>query len=84
MNYYHLKLVAFKIAYYSNSPIVVVSLLNTNKIAKDFPFKRTKVYLDVVDVIYPEDYKEKTTIEISEIVRNEIQEQLNIRKGEKK
>lgn len=75
---------SFKTAYYSNSPIVVVSLLNTNKIAKDFPFKRTKVYLDVVDVIYPENYKEKTTIEISEIVRNEIQEQLNIRKGEKK
>ena len=42
------------------------------------------MYLDVVDVIYPENYKEKTTIEISEIVRNEIQEQLNIRKGEKK
>lgn len=71
---------AFKIATKAEAPIVVISLLNCNKIHKNFPFKRTHVYMDVINVIYSEEYETMNSVEISDFVRNEINTQLKKRK----
>lgn len=57
----------FKIATKTKVPIVVTAAYGTQNIHKNFPFKRTKVYLDVIGVINPEDYEGKQTHEISEL-----------------
>ena len=51
-----------------------------NKIHKNFPFKRTHVYMDVINVIYSEEYETMNSVEISDFVRNEINTQLKRRK----
>lgn len=60
----------FKIAVKSNCPIVVSSIYGTENIHKNFPWKRTDVYFDIIDVIYPEQYKDMNTIEIAKKVEN--------------
>lgn len=75
---------AFKIATKSGAPIVIVSILNCNLIHKNFPFKRTNVYFDVIDVIGKDQYENMSTVELSERVREEIKKQLELRKGERK
>ena len=50
-------------------PVVVVTVKNTQKIAKNSPFKKTDVIINVVDVIYPEAFEESSTHELSESVR---------------
>lgn len=66
---------SFKVALNAESDIVVLYIKNTNLIAKNFPFKRTHVYLKVVNVINYQDIKGKTSLEISkevyEMIRNE-------------
>lgn len=59
-----------KIALRSGVPIVVLCLDGTEKVAKNFPFKRTKVYLDLIKVIKPEEIAGKHTAEVGEEIRN--------------
>lgn len=59
---------SFKIAVKANVPIVVTAIHNTQEIHKNFPFKRTRVYLHILKTIYPEEYAGKTTAEISDEV----------------
>lgn len=61
-----------KIAQKANVPVVVVALSGTEKIRKNAPWRRTHVYLDVVDVLSAEHVKENTTARLGE----EIQEML--------
>jgi 1-acyl-sn-glycerol-3-phosphate acyltransferase len=63
---------SFKIATKAQCPIVVIALHNTNLVHKRLPFRHTTIYLNVLDVVYPEDYKDMNTIEIAEKCRNEI------------
>lgn len=58
----------FKIAEKTKSPIIVGVTQGTEKIHKNFPWKPTHVYFDVIKVLYPQDYEGKTTVEISECV----------------
>lgn len=44
------------------------------KICKNFPFKRTYVYVYFLDVLKYEDIKDLKTVEISEIIRNKMLE----------
>lgn len=60
----------FKIAMKANAPIVVAVTQGTEKIKNNVPWKHTDVYVDIINVFYPEDYKDKTTVEIG----NEIYE----------
>lgn len=60
----------FKIATKSEKPIVVSTTRGTENIHKNFPFKKTDVYFDILDVIYPEKYKDITTVEIAKKVEN--------------
>ena len=68
---------SFKLAMWAKVPIVVVALKNTKCIKKRAPFKHTKVEVNIVDVIYPQDYEGKTTIEVStrakEAILNELE-----------
>lgn len=63
---------AFKIAKKANCPIVVAVIKNVEKLKSNAPFKKTHVYLDFVEVIYPEFFADKNTAEISEHVRNTL------------
>lgn len=60
----------FYIAKKAPCPIVVVTTENTEKIGKNFPFRRTIVKFNVLDVMYPESFDDKSTHEISEQVRD--------------
>ncbi len=57
-------------------PLVVTTVKNTEKIGKNFPFNRTVVYLDVLDVLYPEDFSDSSTHDLSKKVRNMMLENL--------
>lgn len=59
----------FKIAQTANAPIVVVSVRDTDKIVKNFPWRRTDVYLDVLDVIPTEEVRSSTTVQLGEKIR---------------
>lgn len=63
---------SFNIAYRINAPVVVCNFKGTNKISKNFPFKSTKVNLDIIDVIYPESYQSMNTQELADMARNMI------------
>jgi len=55
----------FQIAKRTGAPIVCVAVKNTNMIHKNFPFKRTKVYCDIIYIMYPEEYNELSTAQIA-------------------
>ena len=65
---------SFKIAYKANCPIVVMNLTNINKINKNLFRRKTIAIVDVLDVLYPEDYKHMNTQELAEKTRNMILE----------
>ena len=62
----------FKIAIKAGVPIVVLTVLGAENIHKNFPFKRTVVHIDVLDVISAERVKQMKTAEIGELVRTEM------------
>ena len=61
-----------KIAHKAECPIVICKMYNMEKICKNFPFKRTHVYLYFLDVLQYEDIKDLKTCEISEIIRTKM------------
>ena len=62
----------FKIAQKAGAPIVVVSLRGTDLIHKNAPWRKTVVYLDVLDVISAEEVKTLSSHEIGDKVQLEI------------
>ncbi len=68
---------SFKIATKAKCPIVLCALQNSWKVTKRFPFRSTNVYFDVVEVIDYEDYKDKSTQEISDYAHKVIKESLD-------
>lgn len=71
---------SFQLAMWANVPIVVCCLKKTKDIKKRAPWRHTRVYVDIVDVIYPDEYKEKKASDISTRAREAILEDLE--KGE--
>jgi 1-acyl-sn-glycerol-3-phosphate acyltransferase len=67
---------SFKIATKTNCPIVVAKVMNCEKIHKNFPFKRTRVIIEILDVLEYEDFKDKSTVEISSEVHNMMEESI--------
>ncbi len=49
---------ALKVAYLSQKPIAVLTVINTDKVVKNFILKRTHVYIRVCEVIPYEKYKD--------------------------
>jgi 1-acyl-sn-glycerol-3-phosphate acyltransferase len=61
-----------KIARNSNVPIAVVVIKNTDKVKHNFPFKRTIVTVEVIDVITSEEVRSFTTGELGDVIRNKM------------
>lgn len=70
---------AFKIATKAQVPIVVVTLKNTRKVQKNFPLKKTDIYMDV-EVISAEEVKESKTAQLSDRVYKIMMDNLAKRK----
>ncbi len=66
----------FKIAQKAHVPIVVVCTVGTENIKNNFPWKRTKVILDVLEIIPADRVAEMTTAEIGAEVRQKLGEAL--------
>lgn len=56
----------FSIAKHTNAPIIITSFMGTENIHKNFPFKRTKVTLKIIEILYPENYQDMIVKEISD------------------
>lgn len=63
---------AFFAAQKANCPVVVIALRGTEKIFHNVPWRPTKVFLDLVDVIPAETVAQTETEELAEICREKI------------
>ena len=70
---------AFKIATKAKVPIVVATLKNTRQVQKNFPWKRTHIYMDV-EVISKEEVMESNTAQLSDRVYKIMMDNLEKRK----
>ncbi len=67
---------SLKIAYKAEVPIITVLITETEKIHKNFPLRRTKVTVDIMEVIPYDDYKDKNTVELSKEIHDKMLEKL--------
>ena len=72
---------AFKIAVKAEAPIVVCTLTGMCYIHKRLFIKHTDVYLDIVDVIYPEEFVDGHTDAIGDRVYNAMKKSLDERRA---
>jgi 1-acyl-sn-glycerol-3-phosphate acyltransferase len=68
---------SFKIATMAKAPIVVVAIQNSRYVSKRFPWRSTTIYLDFLEVIAPEQFKDGNTIALAERTQKEIQADLS-------
>lgn len=73
---------AFKIATKAKAPIVVCTLVGSDKCFKNLIKRRTDVYLDVLKVLPKEEVESMHTDKIGEIVHAAMKENLDKRKNE--
>lgn len=69
-----------KIAQRAKAPIIVIAIDGTEKIAKNYPLYKTKVYLDVADVIPVEEVCTAQSRELGERIRYRLETKLQNRK----
>ncbi len=67
---------SFKIAQRAKAPVVIAAVQGTEQVHKNFPFRRTQVQLDILDVIPAEQVKAMNTQELSALCRKRIAEHL--------
>lgn len=67
---------ALKIAQKAHCPIVVATVFGTDKVKKNFPFRRTKVSLDILKTYSPEEVESKSTSELTEEIQTIMIENL--------
>jgi len=67
---------SYKVALKAKCPIVPVSMINTHKIMKNAPFRKTKVKVIFHKPIEYDEYKDLNTIEIEEKVRKIINDSI--------
>lgn len=67
----------FKIAQRAKAPVVIMTLTGTEKIHKNFPFKRSIVHLDILDVLPVEKVTTMTTQEIGDYASSIMQQNIN-------
>ena len=67
----------FKVAKMADVPIAVVCIKNSKNIHKNFPFKRTKVQVHILDVLGTDVVQNNNTMALSEMAYNKILEELN-------
>ncbi len=69
----------FKIAQLANVPIVEITIWNADQIHKNFPFRKTDVYVDILDIIPADQVKVLRTSAIGEKVREDMTKKLKER-----
>ena len=57
---------SFKIAQRANAPVAVVSISGTEKVTKNLPFRRTKVSVDIIELIPADKVKAMGTQDLAE------------------
>lgn len=67
----------FKVAQRAGVPLVVAAVRGTEKVMKNFPFKKTDVYLDILEVLDPERVKAMSTNELSDYSRSLMESRLS-------
>ncbi len=72
---------AFKIAQYAGTPIVVMVEKHTKDVVKNWPFRRTVIELEVLEVISKEEAVKAHSVEISARVEQELRESLENEKN---
>lgn len=72
---------SFKVAVNTGTPIVVAALVGTADVKKHFPFRRTHVYFDIIDVVNPVGRK---STELASDIQNMISDHIDGYKGESK
>ncbi|MDD3191266.1 MAG: lysophospholipid acyltransferase family protein [Bacilli bacterium] len=72
----------FKIAQKSKAPIAVMALDNSYKVKWRFPWRRTKILLEIIDVIPYENYQELNSNELGDYVHHLIEQTLQNRRAE--
>ncbi len=55
---------------------MIASIKNENLVKKNFPFRRTHIYLDILEVLSHSDYQDKNTIELATMTQAIIEENL--------
>ena len=73
----------FKIAQKANAAIAVLSVNGTAEIAGNIPFRKTDVYLDVLEVIPADQVASSKTDEIGQRIREELEQNRKLRKRER-
>ena len=68
---------AFKIAEKAKCPVLVCCMRGTFDIHKNWPWKMTRVDMDILDVIEPSVWESKNTIEVSQYAHDLILNNLN-------
>lgn len=68
---------SFKIVQKTKTPAVLIALDGTFKKMMTFPFIPTFIYFNVVDVMYPDDWCDKSTSEMAEYACKVVQEDIN-------
>ncbi len=66
----------FKIPEKTKCPLVITVVENTDVVKYRWPFKNTNVYLDVVDVLYYDDYKDINTVDLAELTKQKVIDRL--------
>lgn len=67
---------SFKIAQKAAAPLVILCVRGTDKVAKPLFFRRTPVYLDVLEVLDAETVKSMKTVELAEHARQLMEAKL--------
>lgn len=70
---------SFKIAEKAGCPVVVCCMQGTENIAKNWPFKKTDVYMDILEVIPADVWAEKTTVDVAKYAQDLVQKNIDER-----
>lgn len=73
-----------KVAKMANIPILVSTIQGTEKIHKNYPWKSTDIYVDIIDLIDTDTVKESSTHVLSERVREDMVNKLGETSKEQK
>ena len=68
---------SFKIALKSKVPIVVCALNNTRKLPKNIARRKTVINLNIIDVIYPNEYEGMNTAELGDMIHEMMEKGYN-------
>lgn len=67
---------ALKVAYKTKAPIVALVCLNTELVSKNWPYKKTDIYIKVCKTFYYEEYKNYSTNDLAIILNSLMKDEL--------